>query len=1418
MLKLKKRVFRLPRWSRRFTSWLAHRVHNLTRTQRIVCASVAGVLLLSVTVPTALFIIKNQSYKLSTEVQQLIGTPNENLSAKITYNSEKDSWQFNQSNIPIGSSAQQADMPSVADLKAQIGGTGKKDESLYAVDMPSSGSKGVTYYDTNTDLSFSLVPQFKLGDGRRSSEGHIVYPSQNGTKLIYTAKANGMKEDIVLTKPIGDELEFSYKLNLPDTLTAKIQDDGSLGVFSPNPILFGNISTGNGQDKEKILSARKTAAKDHLLFVLPAPVIVEAGGTQSKAPAKFTLSDGILTVKASGLADLHYPLSIDPSVVVTSSSDFAAGNGDNISYDTDQISRAKLTGATLNSWATTTAYANAGTSGVGSAAYNGYIYAVGGNNGGSQEAEVEYAPINSDGTIGSWTATTDMSIPRTYHGFTVYNGYAYALGGSTTGWSIQSSTEYAPINSNGTIGSWTSTTAFPTERTSANAVAYNGYMYLIGGLTNSGVVNSVLYAPIKADGSLGSWNTTSSFTTARCNSVSFASNGRMYVIGGYDNSSAYYSDTQYATINADGTLGSWTATTSYTTARAGAFGGTYGGYAYLSGGTSNANSGGDAYGDTQYAQINADGTLGSWRTMSATLTSDRFAGTMSFYKGYVYAVGGVENGGGGRTVQYAAINPAGTTTNFGTVANNFTTARALACSVAYNGYLYAIGGSTNDSSNNNIATIRYTSINSSTGNVGTWNTTTALPEARGSSGCTAYGGYLYVVGGYIGTNVTSTLVRYAPINSDGTIGTWVTTAPNLPLAKARPGVFTYATSSGTYLYSIGGDDTGAASNNAKSYYALIGSSGSIGSWSTASNDLTTTNVYQSYAQVGKYIYAAGGWNSSRTTEQSTVEYTTIQSNGDLGSWSTTTSLGTAVGSSNGTTVNGCIYAVGGETSLGMSAANVQYACPAANGTISAWNNAPNLSVATTDMGVTSYNGYIYGVGGYTTSVQTTTQFAAVNNGGSGGLGSWTTHPTEVTSGRHDYAAAVYGSYLYITGGEVDGNYYTTGAYAKLNSDGSLGSWTSLPSMNTARAYHGLYTVNGYLYAVLGYGDGGEISSSEYAKINSDGSLGSWTTTTAVASQPPDNFAYTSYNGYIYTLGGNDGSDTTKVLYANVSSGGDFSSWSTTTAMPSINYGATAVAVNGYMYVLGGGDNTETTKYEQVISAPINSNGTLGSWSYTTSLPFKARVEATAYNGFMYAVMPINGPAGYTEYTLRAPIYSGGTLGAWEKVANVAGTDKGGARKAIAANGYLYALRSGVNVYYAPISSIARTSTYEKTINLSGGYALTSIAYGGTLSAGLSNITYKAADSSGSFGSSQAATDLTGTFTGCTSSVDTMYVRLRATLDDSRTAIFPDALSSPATITDMTVNYQSPRDTPNQRLMHGKFFSGESKQALDTCGS
>ncbi len=99
---------------------------------------------------------------------------------------------------------------------------------------------------------------------------------------------------------------------------------------------------------------------------------------------------------------------------------------------------------------------------------------------------------------------------------------------------------------------WDETTPFTTARAQHTSVAYNGYLYVIGGIykvTPFTFKNDVQYAKINSDGTVGAWTATNSFTTPRSGHTSVAYNGYLYVIGGYDGST--YNDVPYAQINAD---------------------------------------------------------------------------------------------------------------------------------------------------------------------------------------------------------------------------------------------------------------------------------------------------------------------------------------------------------------------------------------------------------------------------------------------------------------------------------------------------------------------------------------------------------------------------------------------------------------------------------------------------------------------------------------------------------------------------------------------------------------------------------------------------------------------------------------------------------------------------------------------------
>ena len=587
-------------------------------------------MIFSVCLPVLQFYIETTLYSVDTKASALIGQPNQNLAQKFSYDAQQKVYTFNAAEKRVD------DQSPAEHLLAQLGGNGKKDKTLYSVDLPADLQRGITYFDNNLGLSFTMYPMFQTGQGKLVA-GRLVYTAADGSRIIFTAKNNGLKEDVVFTKaPKSSEQLWRYKLKLPKTLETQPMQDGSVAVRSADPSLYSNISYGDETDAKRVENARQTAEKSNIVFILPAPVVREyKASSAGAAHARFLLSqDGsILTVAATGLSkQLQYPVSVDPSVVITSTTDFSKGNNEgNIDFPADQINRGGLTGGSVGTWSTTTAFTTARYN-HSTVVYNGYLYVLGGDNGTTQFNDVQYAPINSDGTIGTWSTTTAFNTVRTNHSTVAYNGFLYVIGGLNGGSNELNTVQYAPVNANGTVGTWSATTAFTNGRDGHASVAYNGYLYVVGGYNGTLSLNDVQYAPINSDGTVGTWSTTTAFTTARTGHTSVVYNGYLYVLGG-SSIVTNLNDVQYASINANGTVGTWSTTTTFTTARASHTSVGYNGYIYIIGGGSPG-----ALNDVQYVKIDPAGITGAYTSVSAA--SSRAWGSAVERQGLVAYLGG----------------------------------------------------------------------------------------------------------------------------------------------------------------------------------------------------------------------------------------------------------------------------------------------------------------------------------------------------------------------------------------------------------------------------------------------------------------------------------------------------------------------------------------------------------------------------------------------------------------------------------------------------------------------------------------------------------------------------------------------------------------------------------------------------------
>jgi N-acetylneuraminic acid mutarotase len=189
-----------------------------------------------------------------------------------------------------------------------------------------------------------------------------------------------------------------------------------------------------------------------------------------------------------------------------------------------------------------------------------FIYCVGGLTGANTVTDatdaVYYAPISSSG-IGSWTSTT--SYPTTIRSETCVTsaGSIYCIGGYTNS-TLMDSVYYAPLSSSG-VGPWTNTTSFPFPVWLTSCVVYSGAIYCVGGGTSASSLSSsdsVYFAPLTSSG-VGQWSSATSYPVAVKQQSCVSYSNDIYCVGGYDSTSVYY-----AAVSVRG-VGPWTNTTGY---------------------------------------------------------------------------------------------------------------------------------------------------------------------------------------------------------------------------------------------------------------------------------------------------------------------------------------------------------------------------------------------------------------------------------------------------------------------------------------------------------------------------------------------------------------------------------------------------------------------------------------------------------------------------------------------------------------------------------------------------------------------------------------------------------------------------------------------------------------------------------------
>jgi uncharacterized repeat protein (TIGR01451 family) len=724
-----------------------------------------------------------------------------------------------------------------------------------------------------------------------------------------------------------------------------------------------------------------------------------------------------------------------------------------------------------------------------------YVYAIGGHDMANEQTldTVERAAIQLDGSLGAWEVMAEtLNAPRAFLDTVMLDvggtDYIYAVGGgqgysATTVYSDVAhvdldTIERAPVNADGTVGPWeTLTSTLVVTRSELSVVSDGDYLYAIGGTNwdsylypdrhgGDNPLQSVEYAAINADGTLGAFTTTTPLRETRntADAVIVEGDGTSYIelIGGRTGGNNDRAFGERAEINADGTLGPWSISERLHWGRYGTKVAAVGDYLYAVGGRDH----GGPLGEVDRTRVEADGTLFGWQLSPGMMTTPRSDFGIVAHDGRIYAIGG-------RVTERYCVNYYDVGSGCGYAIDGVEVAEPVEPgTIWWNGEL---------GEEDELAI-----------------TFSVEPQTVG----------VLLPSGSVFTN-TATIE-----DGDGVV-TLVSQAVQIldaDMQGATKEVYPDEVKAGeTLLFTVtlpndGGWSEASATDelpqgleyvlgSAQASSGVMGTPGEVWEWVTSANGGPVWNrYYNDLVIVGDYAYAIGPWDA--------VEYAAINPDGSLGLWQFTSAMTSdRMGVGAVAPGNGYIYAVGGGPNGDDALATIERTQILTDGVLGEWEVLTSTMVHPRSWleVVAPGNGYLYAFSGYdgdNFTSYTSTEYCEIYADGT--LGPWTVLSATVNHTRDMLGGVAYNGYIYLVGGEDwnDGVDATT-EYAEINSDGTLGDFVvSSNELNYPRDTFGLIEVDGMLYAIGGrqWGTvtGPDLDIVESSKIQANGDIGPWT--------------------------------------------------------------------------------------------------------------------------------------------------------------------------------------------------------------------------------------------------------------------------------------------------------------------------------------
>lgn len=286
---------------------------------------------------------------------------------------------------------------------------------------------------------------------------------------------------------------------------------------------------------------------------------------------------------------------------------------------------------------------------------NGYIYVIGGVDGVGFVRTSEFAGINDDGTLGGWQQTSPLNEERGFIDAVAKDGYIYVVGGGNgpNGKNLLRTVERAKINADGSLDQWkTMASGMVMPRRCSKIVIKDNFIYALGGFAGA-LLDNVERAEILANGELGPWKMEEqTMTLPRYVNTVKSSHGNTYVIGGHDQTKGVgITDVEWASPAESDGIKQWKKTTNMQVGRYGLTSASHGNTVYAIGGLTGL----EYLNSIEMATIQENGELSEWK-YTTPLSEARATFSAVVYKDWIYVIGGVNQDHYFNSVEYASFD------------------------------------------------------------------------------------------------------------------------------------------------------------------------------------------------------------------------------------------------------------------------------------------------------------------------------------------------------------------------------------------------------------------------------------------------------------------------------------------------------------------------------------------------------------------------------------------------------------------------------------------------------------------------------------------------------------------------------------------------------------------------------------------